>query len=333
MTVTTFSEPLHRRKPNWARNLMTTVFPERTVQRGGTMPIIEDRAGLAMDRILIATDFAEASGLASEYGKALAKRFSSSLVLAHVVDLSVATRSERAVVGLPIDEMRRSGAENMERALFDLANSGLRATGQTLEAQNTAAAIVGLAEQLKVDMIVMGTHARHGLSRAILGSCAEGVIRHATCPVLTVGPHAKPPEQGRFSFSSIVFATDLLHDAAEKAAVALAIAEDSFAKVHLCYALEKPANDISRTLEAQLKCEETLRRLVPQSTYEHCSTECQVEYGSAAPHILELAGKVKAELIIMGARRSTNWLATLSEGVVGHVLAGAECPIMTVCTS
>lgn len=297
------------------------------------MPVIDTSIGLSLDRILVATDFEGPSNIAFEYAKALAKRFSSRLVLAHVVDLSVATQSESAVVGFPIDDLRRFGTENMERTLTELESSGFRATGQTVEAHNTAAAIIGLSQQVKADMIVMGTHARHGLSRAILGSCAEGVIRHAACPVLTVGPYAKRPPEGPFSFSNIVFATDLRHDTAEKAAVALTLGEDSSAKIHLCYALEKPGDNISRTLEAQLKYENALRKLVPQGAYEHCDTDCVVEHGDAAPHILEIAGRADADLIVMGARRSTNWLATLSEGIVGHVLAKANCPVLTLCTS
>ena len=296
------------------------------------MPLLEESIGLALDRILVATDFSEPSELATQYGRALARRFSSSLVLTHVVDLSVETRSERDCLGVPIDEMRHIGSLNMERALLDLSNSGLRASGQTLEAHNPSAAIVGLAQQLKVDLIVMGTHARSGLHRAIFGSCAESVIRHAACPVLTVGPLA-PPAKERFSFSSILFATALQHDAAEKAAIALAIAKDSSAKVHLCYALEKPGDNITHTLEDQLQCEETLRRLVPETAYERCSGECIVEHGDAATHILQLAAKLEADLIILGARRSKYWLATFSKGVVGHVLANAGCPVMTVCTT
>lgn len=297
------------------------------------MPVIESRIGLMLDRILVATDFTKPSDLAIAYAKVLAKRFSSKLAVTHVVDLSVAVRSASAAVGFQIDDMRRTSAENMERTLADLSMSELRASGQTLESHNPAAAIVGLSQQLKVDMIVMGTNARHGLSRVILGSCAEEVIRHATCPVLTVGPHARRPAESYFSFSNIVFATDLQHDAAEKAATALAIGEDGSAKVYLCYTLERPNGDITSTLENQMKCEEALRRLAPQSMYESCVVEPDVEYGDPATHILQLATRVGADLIILGARRNTHWLANLSTGVVGHVLAKAECPVMTVCTS
>jgi len=297
------------------------------------MPVIESRVGLTLDRILVATDFTTPSELALAYAKALAKRFSSKLTVTHVVDLSVAIRSASAAVGFQIADMRRNGAENMERTLTDLDTSGLRASGQSLESHNPAAAIVGLSQQLKADLIVMGTNARHGLSRVILGSCAEGVIRHATCPVLTVGPHARRPTERHFSFSNIVFATDLKHDAAEKAAMALTIGEDGSAKVYLCCTLEKPNGDITSTLKNQMKCEEALRKLAPQSVYESCGVESDVEYGDPATHIVQLADRVGADLIILGARRSMHWLATLSTGVVGHVLAKAECPVMTVCTN
>lgn len=58
-----------------------------------------------------------------------------------------------------------------------------------------------------------------------------------------------------------------------------------------------------------------------------------MEQGDAASHVLRLANKVGADLIIMGAKRSSSWLAHIVEGVVGRVLADAECPVMTVCAN
>jgi nucleotide-binding universal stress UspA family protein len=294
------------------------------------MPIIESSSGLTLDRVMVATDFQKSSEPAFDYGLMLAKRFASRMILAHIVDLSIATQSEQAVVGTPLEQLRSHGAQNMQRVLAQLQEAGVTATGRIIEAHNVAEAIIGLAVQERADLIVLGTTARHGLSRAILGSCAEGVIRHAKCPVLTVGPHAKGPGA---AFGNIVFATDLQHDAAEKAAVALTVGEDSNAKIHFCYALENPDDNINRSFEAEIKCEEALRRLVPRGTYEHCQTHCNVEIGDPAPHILEQARKTNADLIVMGARPSPHWFGTLPAGTVSHVLAEAECPVMTVCTS
>jgi nucleotide-binding universal stress UspA family protein len=297
------------------------------------MPVIQDHVGLAIDRIVLATDLSPVSEKATACARELAKRFSSNLTLVHVVDLSVATRSENAVIGFPLDDLRRNSSEHLERLLQDLALAGVRATAQTLEAHNPAAAIVGLSEQLNADLIVAGTHSRHGLSKAILGSCAEGIIRHARCPVLTLGPKAKAPLKGSLSFNTIVFATNFDSGSAEKASIALAFAQDSAAKIYLCHVLDQPGGDISETLELQLKFESALEKLIPQSTYDWCTPECVVEHGDAALHVLGLAKRVGADLIILGAKRSSSWFAHSAEGVVGHVLVNTECPVMTVCAT
>src|SRR5690606_25354113 len=66
---------------------------------------------------------------------------------------------------------------------------GLVAEGETWRA------LLATAEDVKAGLIVMGTHGRRGLPRALLGSVAEKVVRMASCPVLTVqgSPHAKEP--------------------------------------------------------------------------------------------------------------------------------------------
>lgn len=296
------------------------------------MAVIGNQVGLTVDRIILATDFSPASESATRYAKKLAKRFSSSLTLAHVVDLSMAIRSAQVAAGLPIDDMRRSSSENLERLLRDLTLEGIQATAQTLESQNPAAAIVGLSEQLKADLIVAGTHSRHGLKKAVLGSCAEGIFRHASCPVVTVGPNADVPPDGDIVFNTIVFATDFNTSAAEKAAVALAFAQDSMAKIYLCHVLKRAGDDVSETLRLQIKFESVLQKLIPQSAFDWCSPECVVEIGESAPHILALARRVRADLIILGASRSSTWFAHLADGVVGQVLANAECPVMTICS-
>lgn len=290
------------------------------------MPVIGHQAGLSVARIVLATDFSPSSEVAAEYAKGLIKHFDSTLALVHVADPT-------SVAGGSVINTNRTDTENMERLLTQLSNEGIRATAHTLEGRNAAAAIVGFAEQLKAELIVTGTHSRHGLSKAILGSCAEGVIRHATCPVLTVGPNAKTPPKGDFSFNTILFATDFGSDAAEKAAIALAFAQDNAAKIYLCHVLRQPGVDVSETLGLQFKFESALQKLVPQSTYDWCSPECVVEQGAAAPHILDLANKVGSDLIVLGAKRSSSWLTPLGSGVVGQVLLDARCPVMTICSN
>jgi len=297
------------------------------------MPIIGDQIGLSLDRIIFATDFSPVAEKAAGYARNLAKRFSSSLTLAHVVDLSsVSTRSEGTMVGLPIDEMRHESAENQEQLLDEMTMAGVRTTAHTMESHNPAAALVNFAKELRADLIVTGTNARQGLSKVICGSFAEGVIRHADCPVLTIGPKAKPVStDGQFSFRTVVFATDFGSNTAIKAAVALSFAQDSVAKIYLSHILEQPVQDIFQIVDLERKFEEKLRSLVPGSMYDWCSLERVVETGAAAPDILALAKRVHADLIVLGAKHSGTWLTHLVAGTVDKVLLDAECPVLTVC--
>lgn len=296
------------------------------------MPVIQNQVGLQLERIVVATDFSPESEVVIDYARALAKHYSSRLTVTHVVDLSAAPLSAAArSVGHPINEIRNKSAENMERMLCSLDKAGIRASGEVVEAYIPAEAIVELADQIHADMIVMGTHARHALPKLFLGSCAEGVIHHAKCPVVTLGPKMKRTTRA-LNIDSIVFATDLEHDTVEKAAVALAFAKDNVAKIYMCHVLEQAGKDFGDTIERQLKTESALRQLIPKSTYEWCSPETIVKHGNVGEHILYVSKQVCASLVVMGAHRNSNWFSQLTEGVVGHVVAEAECPVMTICT-
>lgn len=294
------------------------------------MTVIGNQVGLTLDRIVLATDFSPASEKAAGYAQGLAKRFSSSLSLATVVDLSVAGRSEAAAAGLRIDEIQRYGAQNRERLLTTMLSAGVRASAHTMDSHDPAASLANMAKELRADLIVTGMAARTEFSKSSQSSCGEGIIRHAECRVLTVGPKAKPAPNGALSFHTVVFASDFSPQMKIQAAVALSFAQDSIAQVYFCHVLEPQGKDISDTLEKGKKSEAALEKLMPQSTFDRCSPGCVVEPGTAASHILELASRVNADLIVLGAEHSASWCTHMMGGTVEQVLMNAECPVMTV---
>ena len=231
------------------------------------MSVTENQIELLLDRIVVATDFTPESERVVSYASALAKHFASQLTLVHVIDLSVVTFSGAIDGGVLVDAMRHDSGENMHKALRELSSIGLRVQGQVLEAHNPAEAILLFCDQRNADLLVIGTHARQGLRKIIIGSVAEGIIHRAKCPVFTIGPNTKPVGSEEISFSSILFATDLQHDVAEKAATALAIAQDGVAKIYMCHVLPGTEKNISETLDLQLKAETALQKLVPEASY------------------------------------------------------------------
>jgi nucleotide-binding universal stress UspA family protein len=141
-------------------------------------------------RILVPTDFSGPSDAALEYARALAARFHASLQLLHVVEspfVASPLGNEAFIADLPA----------VQTALFDDAKARLahraaaaRPGGPPITTEivtgTTAMAILEVARDRHVDLIVMGTHGREGMAHLLMGSVAEKVVRSAPCPVLTV---------------------------------------------------------------------------------------------------------------------------------------------------
>jgi nucleotide-binding universal stress UspA family protein len=296
------------------------------------MPVIQNEIGLALDKIVVAIDFTPDSERALVYGSALARRFASRLTLAHVIDLSVATISGTAVVGLPLDEMRHDSAEYMERTLNDLGSQGITAQGKTMESHRPAAAIIDLARIVNADLIVVGTHNRHGLNKLVMGSCSGEIVRSVTCPVLVVGPRVDPKPVD-LDFRNIVFASDLKHDAVEKAFVALAFAKDSIAHVKLVHVIEEHQGSIADAFALHARAESTLEKLIPDAAYTWCTPEPAVVFGNVEQQVLRIAKDTQADLIVLGAHPGPRWFNRIWDGVVEQVISEATCPVLTIRTT
>ena len=295
------------------------------------MPLIEERVSVSVKKILLATDFSSVSEKAAAYARALARRFSSTVEIAHVFDPSVVTSYEEAIVGLPVNERRRTANEDLERLRDDLSASGINARTTLAEGHRPFATLLKIAKDHEVDLIVAGTESKSGVERLILGSTAEEVIRNAECPVLTVGPNAKIPSDSPLAFQTIVYATDFSAEAAKAAVYALSFAQDSGAHLYFCYVLGLQTDATAKKEFLEGAFQSALERMIPESSYDWCSPECVVEHGNAAKAILELAERVHADLIVLGARKASFWLTHVERGVTPDLLAQATCPVMTVC--
>jgi universal stress protein A len=146
--------------------------------------------------ILVPTDFSPASDAALAYAKELALRFDARLTLLHVVTDPLATGAWAPDVYVPAsaemsDRFLRTARERLEAALTAEERAQFAVV---IEARIGVPAVVirEFAREQKVDLIVMGTHGRRGLSHMLLGSVAERMVRHAACPVLTTHAEAHP---------------------------------------------------------------------------------------------------------------------------------------------
>jgi nucleotide-binding universal stress UspA family protein len=294
-------------------------------------PVSASPVSVALDKILFSTDFSESAEKAAAYAKALAQRFGSAVEVVHIFDPSVVICPEDATLGYTAQMKEELSAECVERVRDDFTSSGIKSIAISHEGHSPAHDLIEIAKKDKVDLIVTGTASHTDLGRMILGSTAESLIRNAPCPVLTVGPNAAIPEDKPLFFQKIIYATDFSPEAARAAVFALSFAQDSGAKLLLCYvnSINRSSLNVQKVIDASFR--EALSRLVPESSYDWCNPEFIVEHGEAASAILGLAERVKADLIVLGARKSSFWLTHFERGVTPDLLAQARCPVMTIC--
>lgn len=144
-------------------------------------------------RILVPVDGSEPSQHALDAAVGLARTLDGTVIVCHVVDLA---KAAMMTFGNPqfsagcIDALREEGA-SIVQASRDRIGTLAGGVETCLLQGNPSEAIVDVARERGVTWIVMGSHGRTGLSRMLVGSVAEGVLRHAPVPVMIVPPERK----------------------------------------------------------------------------------------------------------------------------------------------
>jgi len=135
---------------------------------------------MAQPVILVPTDFSTASDAALPHAEALAKQHGAKLLILHVEEPPLAYGGGELYYGLP-----EPSSERILKMLEDVrpADAGVSCTHR-LSVGDPAGEIVRIAGEEGAEMIVLGTHGRSGLTRMLMGSVAEAVVRRAPCPVL-----------------------------------------------------------------------------------------------------------------------------------------------------
>ena len=140
--------------------------------------------------ILVPTDMSEGAEEALDFACELAQTFGATIHLLNVIGIPTLGVPELgvALTSTMIDSM----VHDNQVALEEIATRkrGSVQIGQVLLRTGDARDMIcQAAKEVGADLIVMGTHGRRGVTRALLGSVTESVVRMAPCPVLTVRPH------------------------------------------------------------------------------------------------------------------------------------------------
>ena len=145
---------------------------------------------IAIKNVLVATDFSGPSETALNYARAMARSFGAKLHVLHVFEPLWITSADVVGGGVALATMihglEDTARKQLEESVTAEDRRELRAEAVMVTSESPAREIAKYAGEQKVDLLVIGTHGRSGISRMLIGSVAEKVVRLAPCPVLTV---------------------------------------------------------------------------------------------------------------------------------------------------
>jgi len=149
---------------------------------------------LNMKKILVTIDGSENSVKAAEYAVSLTKKYDAELTILYVLysELGFAYSN---LIGVTTPKAIEDVLETQKKDVqkwFDeirskLANTKISVTDKIIvSVSSIVGEIVGFADKEKMDLIILGTRGRTGFKKLLLGSVAEGVVNHSSCPVMVV---------------------------------------------------------------------------------------------------------------------------------------------------
>ncbi len=142
-------------------------------------------------KILFPVDFTGATTKIMPFVKDMVKAFNAKLYILHVI------RSPEEFAGFEMGpawyaamekDLKEGAKKSMKRLVVEELDD-IDDVETAIEVGDIVDTIIKYVEDNDIDMIIIGTHGRKGLEKVMFGSVAEGVIKDAPCPVLTINPY------------------------------------------------------------------------------------------------------------------------------------------------
>jgi nucleotide-binding universal stress UspA family protein len=301
---------------------------------------------IAFERVLCPIDFSDTSARALTYATAFAAWYEAQLTVLHVAASFNAPLAVDEAPRPPYPGCRDDVMARLRRAIEQAGATVLEARPVAQEG-SAAEVIVTSAAAIKADLLVMGTHGLTGFHRLLLGSVTEKAVRTATCPVLTVPPAAPAAPPRPFLFKKILCPIDYSPSALKALEYALELGRQAGGRVTVLHALEyidpespepspfdpcrEAALDGQRRRQHLLDhARERLHRQLAADPRTWCEIEEVVTIDRVYNDILQRAGALDADLVVMGAQGSSGIELMLYGSNTHHVVRAARCPVLTV---
>ena len=278
-------------------------------------------------RILLATDFSDASRKALTEAVRIARRNDAEL---HVLHVDVIAQQNIEGFDYPplADYIRRLDQVSMDAVGRDIGPGYKKTFPAILRDTSEPAGILRYAREKQVDLIVLGTHGRNALAEAFMGSVAQRVTREATGPLLIVGPHdTAAPHGGRpVVLAPVGFTAACVLSLREAAGIAVERDAQQIA-VHAIDPSRSEENATQTRAQIEEGARERLEDFVRDARLP-LEAETVVGIGHADEVIFDVAAKRGVALIVIAASKHSTLERVLFGSVSKRVVRGAPCPVL-----
>lgn len=287
------------------------------------------------ERIVVGYDDSSPADVALEHALVLAQQYGGEIVVVHVSDDAIAAviQLETAVPGRPLDLAPFLGS--LDRYRYDLFQK-IRArvafvnvpVSLEFSMNDIAAGIIDAAARWRATAIAIGTHARGGMSHALIGSVAEGVVRSALVPVIVTREKmpARPLEE-------IVVGIDFTERSSNASSLAVALAREHPLRLVYCSVIDstialQPTGDISIDPSLLVEGDHITARDALDAAKQHANIEDVypdteiADAVDAATGIIDVARRRGADTIVVGNHRRGNlerlFLGSTAQSMMRH---------------
>ncbi len=282
--------------------------------------------------IVVGYDESESSKAALREAALRVKRLGGSLVLVHAVYFD---KEEFAVLPSQLEKRLEAGAHACRTAKTDVqAEYGLNGSVESLVCEGEPPeAIVETAQGKKADLIALGTYGRKGLKRLLMGSVTSQVILNAHCDVLVV---KRPCTKCNGAYASLLVPFDGSEASKKALARACALSKADGAEVSVLYVIPRYEEmmDFFKTDSVNKRLYEEAEKIVEGAkaiaSANGVAIKAVVQEGHAADKIVEIAGKLKNDLIVTGTHGWRGVDKAILGSTAERIIAHASCPILIV---
>ena len=282
-------------------------------------------ARVSLENVLFATDFSKHSNQALPFVLSIARKYGSTISAVHIITSPLGEIT-------PTIEMQAIGAQLLRDAEQSMKDLNVRLHGVSHETiirkGDICEQLATIVDQKGIDLIVVGTHGRAGVSKILMGSVAVRIFRQATCPVLTIGPNVSGEPGSIADIHTILYPTDFSSESLAALPYAVSLAQENQSRLYLFHVTPTPVPD-SDSDSLMLR----LRALVPPEARLWCEPKVFVDSGDPAEKVLDLSEELAVDLVVLGTKHVSRFAGTrthLGMATAYKIARQAICPVLSV---